>query len=251
MNRVQKCYWVHRIKGLGQKAQPYGANSCAFSLIELVVLVAMIGMLATILVPTLSRSTTKAQAASCANQLKQWGLAFHMYADDYHGWLFTTKHWESTEFAQDGHKVRNVYARYLGEASSDKIVQMRNCPEALRTTSVAQLKADNRYGYSMNWPNVKTPSGYQLAAADTYGGASYRLDKIARPAEFLLLVDSDGSYYRVRSGYLKGMVSSILDRHSGGVNVLRADQHVDFVTFEAIAVQSALPDDQNTWFQAD
>jgi prepilin-type processing-associated H-X9-DG protein len=52
------------------------------------------------------------------------------------------------------------------------------------------------------------------------------------------------------SGALKEMASSILDRHSGGINILRADQHVDFVSFEIIAAQSALPDDQNTWFQA-
>jgi hypothetical protein len=46
------------------------------------------------------------------------------------------------------------------------------------------------------------------------------------------------------------MVSSILGRHSGGVKVLGADQHVDLESFETIAVHSALPDDQNTWFQA-
>ena len=75
------------------------------------------------------------------------------------------------------------------------------------------------------------------------------MDKIPKPYEFLLIVDADGSYYRVRADELKGTVSSILDRHSGGVNVLRADQRVDFVTFEAIIAQSALSDDQNAWFQ--
>ena len=173
-----------------------------------------------------------------------------MYASDYHGWLFTTKHWESTEFLINSQKVLNVYARYLGGATSEKIVQMRNCPNVLSKVGLAKLKADSKYGYSMNWPNLKTPNGYELAPADAYGGASYRLDTIPRPAEFLLLTDTDGSYYRVRSSDLKGMVSSILDRHFGSVNVLRADQHVDFVSFEKIAAQSALPDSQNTWFQA-
>jgi prepilin-type processing-associated H-X9-DG protein len=174
-----------------------------------------------------------------------------MYADDNHGWLFTTKHWESTEFAQGDHKVLNVYARYLGGATSEKLVQMRNCPEVLRTTTVAQLKADNKYSYSINWPNVKTGGGYEPAPEDLYGGASYRLDRIPEPAKFLLLVDSDGSRYGVRSSDLKGMVSSILDRHGSGVNILWADQHVGFVTFEEISAQSTLPDVQNTWFQSD
>jgi prepilin-type processing-associated H-X9-DG protein len=173
-----------------------------------------------------------------------------MYADDYRGWLFTTRHWESTEFTVGDHTVANVYGRYLGNATSEKIVQMRNCPVVVEKVGLQQLRFGNKYGYSMNWPNAKTPSGYQLAEPDSYGGASYRLDKIPRPAEFLLVVDSDGSYYRVRSSELKGTTSSILDRHSGGVNVLWADQHATFVTFETIAAQSALPDNRNTWFQA-
>jgi prepilin-type processing-associated H-X9-DG protein len=226
------------------------SNKIAFTLIELLVLLAVIGILGSLLWPVLAGTRAKAQRASCANQLHQWGLAFHLYADDYHGWLFTTKHWESTEFAQNRQKVPNVYGRYLGGATSDKIVQMRNCPEVLRTTTVAQLKADNKYSYSMSWPNSRTSDGYQPLRPDSYGGASYRLDKIPKPAEFLLLVDSDGSYYRVKSDDLKGMVSSILERHGGGVNVLWADQHVGFVPFDAVSAQSALPNDQNVWFQA-
>jgi len=177
-------------------------------------------------------------------------MAFRMYADDNHGWLFTTKHWESTEFLANGQKVRNVYARYLGDADSDKIIKLRNCPSASKNTSVTQLKSENRYGYSMDWPNVKASKGYQAAEADSYGGASYRLDRISKPAEFLLLVDTDGSRFSAKSSELKGMVSSILERHSGGVNILWADQHVTLVSFDSIAAQSALSDDQNTWFQA-
>ena len=145
--------------------------------------------------------------------------------------------------------MRHPYAYYLDEATSEKIVQMRNCPHVLEKTGLAKLKSNSKYGYSMDWPNLKTSSDYQFAPTDAYGGTTYRLNMIAKPAEFLLLTETDGSYYRVRSGNLKGMVSSILDRHSVGVNVLRADQHVDFVTCDTIARQSALPDDQDTWFR--
>ena len=222
----------------------------AFSLIESLVFLAIIGILVALLLPTLARSRARARAAVCANQMKQWGMAFRMYADDNNGWFFTTKHWESTEFLMNGHKARNVYARYLSDASSDKIIELRNCPSAFKSTSATQLKAENRYGYSMNWPNVKTSKGYEPAEIDSYGGTSYRLDKIPKPAEFLLLVDTDGSRFSARSSELKGMVSSILDRHAGGVNILWADQHVTLVSFDTIAAQSALSDDQNSWFQA-
>ena len=41
----------------------------------------------------------------------------------------------------------------------------------------------------------------------------------------------------------------VLNKHLVRINVFRADQHVDFITFEVISAQSALPDDQSTWFQ--
>jgi prepilin-type processing-associated H-X9-DG protein len=225
-------------------------RSTGFSLIEFLVLVVIVGILIALLWPVMARARVKAQGAACVNQLKQWSVAFRMYADDNHGWLFTTKHWESTEFLVNGQKVRNVYARYLGDANSDKIIQLRNCPSAFRNASVTELKSENRYGYSMNWPNVRTPNGCHPSETDLYGGASYRMDKIPKPAEFLLLLDTDGSRFSVKSSELKEMVSSILERHSGGVNILWADQHVTLVSFDTIAAQSYLSDDQNTWFQA-
>ncbi len=60
-----------------------------------------------------------------------------------------------------------------------------------------------------NWPNVSTAVGYQLLKPDSYSGASCRLDKIPKPGEFLLLTDSDGSYYRVRQGALKEIPAGI------------------------------------------
>ncbi|MDF2441336.1 MAG: hypothetical protein JWN98_2320, partial [Abditibacteriota bacterium] len=58
-------------------------NGNGFTLIELLVVIAIIGILAAILFPVFSRARENARRANCQSNLKQIGLGFAQYTQDY------------------------------------------------------------------------------------------------------------------------------------------------------------------------
>lgn len=64
----------------------------AFTLIELLVVISIVALLISILLPALSGAREMAQSLQCKNNLRQYALGVHLYAQDNEDWIPPFEH---------------------------------------------------------------------------------------------------------------------------------------------------------------
>ncbi|MDB6123978.1 MAG: xcpT 2 [Pedosphaera sp.] len=89
MSHTHQLYPVPSInlRSIGADRQKARPGMAGFTLIELLVVIAIIAILASLLLPALSKAKQKAQAVYCMNNLRQVQLSWHMYAGDFSDYI--------------------------------------------------------------------------------------------------------------------------------------------------------------------
>ncbi len=96
----------------------------AFTLIELLVVIAIIALLMAMILPALKAVTRQARSVVCVSNLRQWGLCYQLYTNDYDNSL-------TPGYSGGGGKWGGFWMVALEDYYEDE--DIRSCPEATKT----------------------------------------------------------------------------------------------------------------------
>ncbi|MCM8773098.1 MAG: DUF1559 domain-containing protein [Candidatus Omnitrophica bacterium] len=201
------------------------------------------------LLPALSKARERARQAVCVSNLKQIGIAFYMYIDDYDGYFPRAVYGWSGQYMAHWH-VLFLRLGYLKRKSPTSTYLSRKDFQPLICPSAPNLRKPSTDLYSIpGWDYRYISYGYNISfigGSSGVGGSLYqpaKLSQIKKPSKTILLADSLAVYY---TGGPSGTVSSYdagyftlypsaknagvtgvpHARHSRVVNVLWCDGHV-------------------------
>jgi prepilin-type N-terminal cleavage/methylation domain-containing protein len=215
---------TNKTSGIGPAANERHQRSRkarAFTLIELLVVIAIIAILASLLLPALAKAKEKGREARCVSNIRQLGLAFHLYLDDYNDtfpsstggrlaedWIYY-RNWSPGPLSQ------SQIVRYLSGATTNVL----RCPSQNFRTNTIRTSDDFPFTYKLNDANTfgasfllgSNPDIFELSPTRPRGMASpydfgpsfhFRMALVQLPSQKIMLTESDAP-----AGYLSSAAS--------------------------------------------
>ena len=207
-----------------------------FTLIELLITIAIIAVLAAVLLPAISKARARARSSACISNLKQNGMAFAIYQMNYNDW-------SALNYYKDAGSTRTwsefTFGKYNEPGYSGVLGESTRCPSVAHPEGVHQNHQQYIYG-ALGFVPTKTTPGKKFVENNngvfTSGGGSataslfVKINRLAGAAECPMLADSlrdDAKYGKVQHYIFKadGSQGSLNLLHSNLANVLFADGH--------------------------
>lgn len=214
-----------------ENEKPNGVSSAGFTLVELLVVLAVVAVLLSILIPSLRKARVTAFRAGCASNLRQINLGLNMYLDDSDG-IYPC--------AEDPVSVEPVYWLWMGRGWRGAVEPFLGQTLDAENPSVLFCKSDDQaeekyestsYAYSMCFYHSPRQIDAMTSAAATYSNpqpsVGQRVGDVGEPDRKVLAGEWTSNHERVADD--KGWWAWV-----GSRNFLFADGHTTFLSASSI-----------------
>lgn len=208
----------------------------SFTLLELLIVIAIIAILAGMLLPALNRARQRARVSACINNQKNLGAMEAMYSSDYQDWILPIE-----TGSAETHRWGAVMASlgYFGKPSDSSVVQadrpefypaVMNCPS--QTTPIVRngVSYPKVYlGVAQTYHYAKNPNCGSLVSTMAATYPMIRQHRVKTPSLMMSLMDyvrpnGNSSYYAVNNSTHMGN-ANFKGRHEGYFNILYIEGH--------------------------
>jgi prepilin-type N-terminal cleavage/methylation domain-containing protein/prepilin-type processing-associated H-X9-DG protein len=223
-------------------------KNIGFTLIELLIVIAIIAILASMLLPSLSKAKEVAKKSYCANSLKQIFMAQTEYAGDYKyymaGQIYPIESWNQHWWP---HKLRPYLGNNEIPQSWDDTIRLNKiaqlwCPSTRDGGNDTMSYAINGFGYLGRYFDLKpyipattnTGDSNAFLVLPTSSAPGIPVSKIMFVSELGISVGSTNGYvhHTIRNGTYFNATDAGTEpafRHNDTKNVLWLDGHIDSV----------------------
>jgi prepilin-type processing-associated H-X9-DG protein len=217
---------------------PDGEDVQGFTLIALLVVIAIIAILAAMLLPTLSRAKSSAQAITCGNNVKQLTVAWLLYTDDNNDSLVINTSTADTRTNRQSW-VNNIQNWTTSEENTNPGFVLSGKLAAYVNNNLGVYKCPADHALAENGPRLRSISmnslvGDPLISPNRFNPAWVQFLKMAQfpgPSKFYVFMEEHPD--TINDGYFMNRWDEIkwgnlpASHHSGSGNLSWADGHVE------------------------